>query len=184
MSHEYSRDTATPRLRAALDRRMLLIILQAIDGWSVQLARAVLARAQGATKCPFIDSCKDLLKRCRATLFPSVPTLVSRAKQHGVVLRRDMTRALAQCASHHRLLPKLAEEYNASRRIDAVVDDAIALRRRARSARVRRRAPHARRQRLQDQRARLHRATPRRHSRRRRRCCEADRRGAAPVGSA
>ena len=52
MSHEYSRDTATPRLRAALDRRMLLIILQAIDGWSVQLARAVLARAQGATKCP------------------------------------------------------------------------------------------------------------------------------------
>ena len=56
MSHEYSRDTATPRLRAALDRRMLLIILQAIDGWSVQLARAVLARAQGATKCPFLDS--------------------------------------------------------------------------------------------------------------------------------
>ena len=114
--------SALAEAHASIMQRSFLLLFQKLEGWVINLARWLLQAAAtskisselssgsadhfGTT---MVGTGRDLLKDCGDSLQPSVAQLIVRARQVGVVSRRCLRTALAQCVEHHDMLRYLAD---------------------------------------------------------------------------
>ena len=98
-------DLTDARLEASSRARSVLLFLETMEGWVVNLSRWLLEAS--ATRRTTQGPAADMLRGCSAGLDPSLPTLMARAKVSGLVRRADMVEMLVQCAAHSDLLGTL-----------------------------------------------------------------------------
>ena len=102
------------RVDAALAKRGILLMIEAFEGWAVNYARWLLQAATTTTGRTHRGPAEFALYDCKLAIDPPMSALIERARTAGVVKRTDITRALAQCASHHGLWRHLRDELGAS----------------------------------------------------------------------
>ena len=96
------------QVEVAARRRVVLMMTEALEGWAVQLARWLLEL--GATGRSNQGAPHEFLAKCGAALDPPATALIARARASGVVHRRDLATAIAQCLTgRHRLVRGLHE---------------------------------------------------------------------------
>ena len=98
-------DLTDARLDASSRARSVLLLLETMEGWAVNLSRWLLEAS--ATRRTTQGPAADMLRGCSAGLDPSLPALMARAKASGLVRRADMVELLVQCAAHSDLLGTL-----------------------------------------------------------------------------
>ena len=98
-------DLTDARLEASSRARSVLLFLETMEGWVVNLSRWLLEAS--ATRRTTQGPAADMLRGCSAGLDPSLPALLARAKASGLVRRADMIEMLVQCAAHSDLLGTL-----------------------------------------------------------------------------
>ena len=98
-------DLTDARLEASSRARSILLMLETMEGWAVNLSRWLLEAS--ATRRTTQGPAADMLRGCSASLDPSLPALMARAKASGLVRRADMVELLVQCAAHSDLLGTL-----------------------------------------------------------------------------
>ena len=98
-------DLTDARLEASSRARSVLLMLETMEGWAVNLSRWLLEAS--ATRRTTQGPAADMLRGCSAGLDPSLPALMARAKASGLVRRADMVELLVQCAAHSDLLGTL-----------------------------------------------------------------------------
>ena len=98
-------DLTDTRLEASSRARSVLLMLETMEGWAVNLSRWLLEAS--ATRRTTQGPAADMLRGCSAGLDPSLPALMAHAKASGLVRRADMVELLVQCAAHSDLLGTL-----------------------------------------------------------------------------
>ena len=98
-------DLTDARLEASSRARSVLLMLETMEGWAVNLSRWLLEAS--ATRRTTQGPAADMLGSCSAGLDPQLPALMARARASGLVHRADMVELVVQCAAHFDLLSTL-----------------------------------------------------------------------------